>query len=381
MIPRPCLWSVLCATVLLAGPGRGLGQDPKGQPGRGRGYVSIPFSGNLEEMLRHQFHQARLVELLKQWHIDPKLVQALKEIDSPERYAKLSKQIPQEKLAELKKLEKMAKGLLSSPQGGKKPFVPAMKPAKPPEENLENRFGRWVRDVMKDAQNSTIGDMIQNSTAWQEGLKDFDRFLSGREKDVDFLGLGKLNVRMPKDLNIDLGQTWAKIKNLSLPGLPSVKVPMPDVSISNPLTGLRLPALPGGSLALSQAAVWALVVLGLALVVWQMVRRVGRSGQATTGWRLGPWPVNPARISTRAELIAAFDHLALLCLGWQARTWNHCAIGESLAGAKPEHHRAALELASLYEWARYAPEPDALSDQALSRARRNLCILAGVPAP
>src|SRR5262249_61802198 len=105
------------------------------------------------------------------------------------------------------------------------------------------------------------------------------------------------------------------------------------------------------------------------------------SGLTASGWRLGPWPVNPARISTRAELIAAFDYLALLCLGRQARTWNHSAIGHSLASTKPEHHPAARELASLYEGARYAPEGDAPSDHALARARRDLCILAGVPAP
>jgi len=384
MIPRLCVWSFLCGIALLAGPGQGLGQDLKDHSRPGRGYVTIPISGDLEDMLRRQFHQARLEELLKKWHIDPKLLPALEKIDKEqEQYVqKLLEQIPKKGLspAEREKLKEIAKGLMPSPpQGGKKPFRPQMKPANPLEENLENRFGRWVRDLMKNAENSTIGDMIQNSTAWQEGLKDFDRFLSDQEK-RDFLGLGKLNLPMPRDLNIDLEQTWMKIKNLSLPGL-SVTVPVPDVSIGNPLTGLRLPALPSGSLALGQAAVWILVVLGLILVVWQIARRVGRSGLAASGWRLGSWPVNPANISTRAELIAAFDYLALLCLGRQARTWNHSAIGDSLASTKPEHHLAARELASLYEWARYAPEPDALSDQALANARRDLCILAGVAAP
>jgi hypothetical protein len=155
-----------------------------------------------------------------------------------------------------------------------------------------------------------------------------------------------------------------------------VKIPMPNLGIGNPLSGLKFPQLPSGSLAISQVVIWALVALGLALVLWQMVRRVGRVGRPGPGWQVGPWPVDPARISSRADLIAAFEHLALLCLGLQVRSWNHRAIGDSL-GTDPERRRAALELASLYEWARYAPEMDALSDQALAGARRDLCFLAG----
>ena len=41
---------------------------------------------------------------------------------------------------------------------------------------------------------------------------------------------------------------------------------------------------------------------------------------------------------------------------------------------------AAEQLASLYERARYAPPGEPLPEAALATARRDLCLLAGVPA-
>ena len=380
MFYRPFLLLILLGWCAL--PARILGQE------QDRGYVPIPFQGDLEQMLRQQLNQAQLQDLFKKLHIDlekfkidPKTLPPLDKIDWVKKKSvqEMFKKIPMEKLAPAgkKQVEEIQKKMQEmASKVGKPPPFPEAKPAQVPEENLEDRFGRWARDLMEKAQSSDIGEMLQKSSAWQEGLKDFERFLSQQDMNVDKWGLGKLNLPFPKDLKFDLGQGLDRIKNLSLPGLPSVKFPMPNLGIGNPLSGLRLPQLPSGSLAISQVAIWVLVALGLALVLWQMARRVGRVGRPGPGWQVGPWPVDPARISTRADLIAAFDHLALLCLGRQARTWNHQVIGNGL-GTDPERRRAALELASLYEWARYAPEIDALSDQALASARRDLCFLAG----
>ena len=99
----------------------------------------------------------------------------------------------------------------------------------------------------------------------------------------------------------------------------------------------------------------------------------------TTCWNLGPWPVNPALVSTPAELIRAFEYLSLLRLGPDSRSWNHRAIAAHLGQTvPPDGRRAADELAALYEQARYAPADDPLPADALSTARRDLCLLAGV---
>ena len=99
----------------------------------------------------------------------------------------------------------------------------------------------------------------------------------------------------------------------------------------------------------------------LAVVFWRL--RGGRftaSGEARRP--LGPWPVDPAGVKSRADLIRAFEYLSLLRCGEPARTWHHRAIAACLGGTASDRRAAAAQLAELYEQARYAPagggEPD-----------------------
>ena len=78
-----------------------------------------------------------------------------------------------------------------------------------------------------------------------------------------------------------------------------------------------------------------------------------------------------------AELIAAFDYLALHTLGLEVRSWNHRAIVRKLARAHG-HREAAQALGELYEAARYTAGAEALSGPEQEAARRDLCLLAGV---
>jgi hypothetical protein len=139
----------------------------------------------------------------------------------------------------------------------------------------------------------------------------------------------------------------------------------------------------------------------LAFVFWKLLGRPTGTDERTdaAAWRLGPWPVQPAAVRTREELIRAFEYLSLLCLGPEARHWNHRVIAEQLgegsqapaaghipSGGPPllagpdvsERRHAAEELAALYEQARYAPAVGPLPDEALADARRDLCLLAKV---
>jgi hypothetical protein len=100
-------------------------------------------------------------------------------------------------------------------------------------------------------------------------------------------------------------------------------------------------------------------------------------------WRLGPWPVSPGNVSTRQDVIRAFEYLALLCFGPAAGACHHRELADRLAlqdSGNPARRQAAEMLAWLYEQARYAPAGEALSPEHLSDARHALCLLAGVTA-
>jgi hypothetical protein len=92
--------------------------------------------------------------------------------------------------------------------------------------------------------------------------------------------------------------------------------------------------------------------------------------------------VQPALVRTREELVRAFEYLSLLRLGRPARNWNHRHIAAELGQTKDlpaDGSQAAARLASVYEQARYAPAAESLADPDLEAARRDLCLLAGVP--
>jgi hypothetical protein len=122
----------------------------------------------------------------------------------------------------------------------------------------------------------------------------------------------------------------------------------------------------------------------IGVIAWKFftVQRQAATATTGTGWRLGPWPVNPNEVTTRQDLIRAFEHLSLLLLGPAARVWNHRQIATRLGAredeAAAERRRAASHLAVLYEQARYAPPSDPLPEGELAGARRDLCLLAGV---
>jgi hypothetical protein len=176
--------------------------------------------------------------------------------------------------------------------------------------------------------------------------------------------------------------------------LPKLSFPGGNNPASPPGSGTAAGSSPGSAPQGWEAILAILGLLGLAVVAAKMLARMqGRQADlGDSGWRLGPWPVNPAAIATREELIRAFEYLSLLNLGPAARNWNHLAIAERLKEAVPHAlpgstpaaavastgNDAANELASLYERARYAPPNDVLPDAALLTARRDLCLLAGV---
>jgi hypothetical protein len=197
----------------------------------------------------------------------------------------------------------------------------------------------------------------------------------------------------PKDgLSIPQGWLPKSSPGAQLPSAPSISAP-------------TLPSLggPGVGLGSWQNPLALLGLAGLAFLVWRVLAKYSGSRDLQPDQRrqLGPWPVQPSAVRSRDELIRAFEYLSLLSCGPHARTWNHRFIAGRLAdgkrsaghplatsGAQPpgfpvdpgRREQAALELAGLYEKARYAPLSDPFPDSALLSARHNLCYLAGVPS-
>ncbi|MCS6849680.1 MAG: hypothetical protein NZ700_00755 [Gemmataceae bacterium] len=122
-----------------------------------------------------------------------------------------------------------------------------------------------------------------------------------------------------------------------------------------------------------------LAIVGLAWAAW---RRWGRHwfGRATTSTGSGGWPIDWGDVRSRADVVRAFECLALHRLGVAARSRHHRDVARCLAEAEPRHAVAARALADVYEQARYAPPGDVLSDEAVATARRHLQFLARVTA-
>ncbi len=158
----------------------------------------------------------------------------------------------------------------------------------------------------------------------------------------------------------------------ALPSLPNLG--SPSVSMRTPSTVESDGWMP---------AMLCLLMLGvIVLFLWKGFGSNGQTGSGAEGeWRLGSWPVSPDAVSTRQDVIRAFEYLALLCFGPAAATCHHRQLAQRLAeqdSTNPSRRQAAEMLAWLYEQARYAPADEALSQEQLSDARHALTSLAGV---
>jgi hypothetical protein len=241
-----------------------------------------------------------------------------------------------------------------------------------------------------------LGPTLRSSRALQRVMRDLNRYTGEEDPrwqqlNQDFKGveerLGGLGMALHLDrLQPPGGISWPG--GLSTGRLPGFRLPsglgqsgggaLPGESSSS--------ASQGWELALAAAGIIALIIL-LPRILARVQGRKAR--EADAAWQLGPWPVNPATIASREELIRGFEYLSLLCLGPAARNWNHRAIADRLRDAVSvssttwtpvvaQSCNPADELSLLYEQARYAPLTDPLPDTALATARRDLCLLAGV---
>jgi hypothetical protein len=269
---------------------------------------------------------------------------------------------------------------------------PSVAPPPPAPERQPQRGGT-ANELLKFADRLQNADSsLKKSPALHDFLRKLSRYAESADtptagREGRFTGRLRDRVReLARSLHVDRlhsdPQAWSRARSL-LPQPPHVTLhPERFGGVSPPTWSAPRPtrAEAGG---LGQFVLLLAAVVGFAVLLARLLARhqARRTGGSARGWRLGPWPVHPAAVRTRAELVQAFDHLALLLLGPVARSCNHLIIAARLAeGRKPDRRRAAAALATLYEQARYAPPDEALADADLAAARRDLCLLAGVHA-
>jgi hypothetical protein len=274
-----------------------------------------------------------------------------------------------------------------SPTGIKPPeMMPSVQPPSPvkpasPWADLKDKSTSWLKDRMTDFPED-IADLLDNvgEGALGESVREALRSLGRGGMDGEGLPFNLQEVFR------DLGGQLSTLGE----HLPSDPVPWQEIgSLFRDFHGPSLPSFEGPAASGGKVSpggdgfglvwLWLAVLAVFAFILYRSVER-RRSGGGEAGWRLGPWPVAPGSVATRADLVAAFEYLAFLCLGPSARTCNHLDVADCLGeqSSDAERRRAAGELARLYEQARYAPGDEALTETDLAAARRDLCLLAGV---
>jgi hypothetical protein len=425
-------WLLLAGIGLLLTAALAPAQERGRGPGGNKGYIRFPDEGDLKQALADKLTQqqfqmdlAKALEKLGQQGLPFKLGPSdLKGFDLQD--PKFKKQVEQilsqhkDKLKldpeQIRALQRALKDLpplpkeIKPPEGGppaldKPPVSVGKAPPQPPkgvpprpptsatkpESSMEDKLADWAKTMAKRLENTRLGEKLAESPAWRRGMQDLQGMLSDRIgsklpfPDQDLARLGD-RLKLPANLDFALPD----LSGLKIPKVGVPSIPRPNLNLSMPsLGGGPRPSAPslgapsGGALALGTGLLWGGLALLVLLLLWRLLRRAGGAARpaAASGWRLGQWPVDLAKIANREELIRAFEHLALLYFGLDARSWNHREIAAGLAGqadTTEARRHAADELAWLYEQARYAPAGEPFSGAELADARRHLCYLAGV---
>jgi hypothetical protein len=270
----------------------------------------------------------------------------------------------------------MRLGLPSSSSGSQSGATSSTLPEKKtPAQELR----RWLADNV----NPTRGPLA-DSPAFQEMLRELRRtpLISEPPAADDSSWAGKVARSSESITQSDIWSKvdWPNLKNWRLPstkGLPKIQSPigapsfggMPNVNLPGPTTldrGLQI--------------MWVVIMIAAGVLVWRLLRGYvpGTGRFSRRGWVLGPWPVRPGAVTTRQDVIQAFEYLSFLQVGPEAQSRNHLDLAVQLGQSDGAHRRSADRLAAVYEQARYAPANEPLSADAVTAARNELCLLAGV---
>lgn len=403
-IPR---WLSFAAILLVA-------TTLSAQPGEDRGYVPFPIDKNAEALIKQRLQMEKQLgpfkELIKdvlanpeKYNVDPEQFKNVK-MDDPalkkavqdwaasdpsiqDAVREWLKKMPAQKEPDLKQFQQDLKRVLE-PDPGAKPqtpppiAIPKPFPAKAIEPKTDAR--KVAQDFMKRAERSPIGDVLTDSPAWKRAFEDLRRSVNQPTVDPNQMSEWQKRFGLSDATAWQLGEDALKrLRTMPRPNLerwewnrrlPVVgEIATPNVSAPS-LPDMAAPSMP----SLSTAVSWILLLALALLIAWQLVRWALQSKPAKHSHRdqLGPWPIRPESVSTRAELIQAFDYLALWSLGLDVKCWNHHAVADRWCAESPDQASIARALASLYEAARYTDGTDELPEPQRDEARRSLVKLA-----
>lgn len=367
--------------------------------GKQERYDPIPFQGNIDSFLKQLLNSAALDDEVAQLFQDLRGNPALADLNAEQwrewmhkarkdpwlRY-ELSELMRGHKDGGLKADELLARWQeiqeslknVTLPGGMAGPVIGGYPPPSAPPPAADDKLGRWAKDLLHDMDQGRAGDFLRDSPAWKNGLRDLDKLVKQSDVKFDWLrGRMPESLKLPTNWAPKLGDWVSRLP--ALQNLPRWRFNAPNlgrfnVNLGGGGGGMRTPSL--GGVSVSENLIWLFVPLLVAVLAWLFYRNLGRLPKlAAAARRHGPWPVDPAAVTTRTELIRAFDYLALSLLGDQVRTWNHVAVSQKL-GQQAANDLAAGALAELYELARYTPGDDTLSPETRDAARRHLLYLA-----
>jgi len=231
------------------------------------------------------------------------------------------------------------------------PRPSAVAPSAAERERLTRQaYAERINDLLRDFKLDGVAGTLKDSPQFRDVLGELAR--SGTpagSTDGLLASLERLDGWLKDARRLLPTELPAALRNLRLQA-PAVTARLPDLSFGSS-------SLPTPTSVLSPdgwtGAVAGVIVVLAALTIWRLAVRRPRPA-ANGRWRLGPWPVDPAAVGTRDDVIRAFEYLALLRFGPAAQHWHHRQVADRLAETSGDR-TAAATLAGLYEQARYAP--------------------------
>jgi uncharacterized membrane protein YfbV (UPF0208 family) len=261
---------------------------------------------------------------------------------------------------------------------------PELSPAPPgsgplePIAPKEDALAKIAERALKQTEKTKLGEWLRDSPAWKRAFEDLRGTIGDPNAPHWKLEGWQARLLDPEGAPWQLGEkTLAHLRNLPKPDLERFNWTLSAPGVGENHTPiLGAPHLPTGP-SLSTGVTWILFVLLCLLVGWRLLSWGKRKAPAAEARPdLGPWPVRPEVVATRADLVRAFDYLALWTLGLAVASWNHHAIARRWREKSPGCAETAQALALLYEQARYTAGADALTDAERALARRSLLQIA-----
>jgi hypothetical protein len=283
------------------------------------------------------------------------------------------------KQADMKKLQSDLKEIVEDAAKKQNSAVAPLRPRPTgPVEPKDDSLAKLAERALKKTERSKLGDWLRDSPAWKRAFEDLRSTVNDPKAPRWKLEGWQARLLDPDGGAWRLGEkSLERLRNLPKPDLERFNLNLSAPAVGEiPIPNLGAPDVSTGPL-LSTSATWILLGLLCLLVGWQLLRwRKAKAPAAEARPDLGPWPVLPEAVATRADLVRAFDYLALWTLGLAVASWNHHAVARRWREKSPICAETAETLALLYEQARYTAGDDILSESERKQARQSLSQIA-----